>query len=175
MRDVTITGNRYRAGKDDAGQGASGPCCIYYFNNVLNCKTVGNAGEQRATGGFGGYTSHNLYEDAKIKKDSTSSIIFDYVESLPTTFNVTGSTNKELSEVTIPVSSNHMEIDIFGTKFQKTLRSKIIVNVGSSANILHVTDYGSVKVSANFDSNKQNVILTLSDKSWVRYNVKNFV
>jgi hypothetical protein len=57
QRDVAITGNRFRAGSDDAGTGAMSPAYIYYNAgaNDSSIQIVGNAGEQAYAGGFGGY------------------------------------------------------------------------------------------------------------------------
>jgi parallel beta-helix repeat protein len=57
QRDVAITGNRFRAGSDDAGTGAMSPGYIYYNAgaNDPSIQILGNAGEQAYAGGFGGY------------------------------------------------------------------------------------------------------------------------
>ena len=175
MRDVTITGNRYRAGSDDTGRGVNSPCSIYCFSNAVNCKTVGNAGEYKAYGGHGGFTTHNLYEAKVIKKDDSSSPIFDYVKELPSEHSFSGINLQEISEFTVKLTSSHSEIDVWGIVFQNTLMSKIIVNVGSSANILKVIDYGGVTVNASFNDDKTELTVTLSQKCWTKYNIKSFV
>ena len=58
-RDITITGNRYRAGQDDTGGGAFAPAYIYSTGTdtpgtSANVKIVGNAGEEAYSGGAGG-------------------------------------------------------------------------------------------------------------------------
>lgn len=61
QRDVIISGNRYRSGSDDAGDGCNGPGHIYCMTGAPGASTYvsifGNAGEQAAAGGYGGYVS----------------------------------------------------------------------------------------------------------------------
>lgn len=177
MRDVTICGNRYRAGKDDAQGGVHAPCCIYYFSNAIDCKTVGNTGEQDDGNGYGGYTSpHNLYSSRLMKTTDNSSMIFDYVAALRSEYDIPGKGYGEYSSFSIPLTSgDHWEITVFGTCFQKTLRSTIICNKGSNSNLVHVADYGTVKVTAVFNADSTALNVTLSDKSWVKYIVKKLI
>ena len=76
QRDVTITGNRYRNGKDDANQGTNAPCCIYYCINAVHCLASGNAGERLGSGGHGGFTVHPTYTNAVEKLKSNSKSLF---------------------------------------------------------------------------------------------------
>ena len=176
MRDVTITGNRYRAGLDDAGGGVLAPCSIYNFENVLNCKTIGNAGEYKLKGGSGGFADHSLYDAEILKRDSASDKVFDYVTGLAFDHTIDGSNINEVSDFSIDIpSSCQLEIDIFGTRFQKTLRSKIIVSKDDYANAIKVIDYGTVTVTASFSDDKTKLNITLSDKSWTKYSIKRFV
>lgn len=61
QKDCTITGNRFRAGQDDSGEGASAPAYIYTFSGTPGGNNMpimaGNAGEQAAAAGIGGYNA----------------------------------------------------------------------------------------------------------------------
>lgn len=58
QRDVSVVGNRFRAGKDDAGGGVLSPAYVYSNAGATQSVViVGNAGEQAASGGFGGFNS----------------------------------------------------------------------------------------------------------------------
>jgi parallel beta-helix repeat protein len=97
QRDVAITGNRFRAGSDDAGSGAMTPGYIYYNvgANDSSIQILANAGEQAYAGGFGGYNpnypggsgrfAHGViqsnYEPSFSKVNAATSVVTPVVDS----------------------------------------------------------------------------------------------
>ena len=167
QRDVTITGNRYRSGKDDSNGGTNAPCAIYYCINAVKCSVTGDAGLYLASGGSGGFTSHLTFNSSVEKLTNSSSSLFKPIDKLPSQVTQIYENLASTSEIIIPFENENImsKIMLYGGKFQsKTLMSEITLlsRKDKAFGKIHINNMGTVTVDGcTRDGN--NIVITLSE------------
>lgn len=173
QRNVTIAGNRYRSGKDDASGGSNSPAFVYHASNVSTSTASGNAGEHKAAGGHGGCVSDTV---EFVTNFSQKSLLLTNA-LLPVTSQVAASNaGGESAVLTIPIDAVFRgKVVVYGLTQTEQLFSEISVirDAASGSQMVHVENKGDITAIAVISDT--NLVVTFSQPLVAQYSITKYV
>ena len=188
QRSVTITGNRFRAGGDDANQGVSGPC--YNYSSLSSsdstkgkdCVVVGNVGDSYYESILG--YSPSLYSNSGAPVGGSDSRLVEYLTAILSNKDPKVSravwadyqAGTATLDILVPVSTSG-EVLLRSAIFNQAGLSKVYfwtnaVNTGMGTSITNINaSLVSSAVLTSVDDKNNKLSLTLATSSYCSHHV----